>query len=75
MGVEPRRTGVQLDPFKHPGYPFPDLGRCMGAGDDERLGDDVTDAHARAERALRVLEHRLNRRTIGADFRARERRQ
>jgi hypothetical protein len=32
--------------------------------DDQRLGDDLADPHARVERAKRVLEHRLNRSAV-----------
>ncbi len=36
------------------------------AVDQQRLGDEVTDPHARVHGAVRILEHRLNRRTVGA---------
>ena len=40
----------------------------------ERLGDDVADAHARVERAHRVLEHHLHARPQEAQLGARGRR-
>src|SRR5260370_7892003 len=68
MRVALRRARAQTDLLQQLADPFLPLLFAAEAVDDERLGQDVADPHARVERRIRVLEHELHRHALGSQL-------